>query len=449
MSLSSNNKQALERVGKNTPGDTLSEEVRVIATPAIYPHELTSIDEENLLTRKVLQIPSRVESLQLLSTRGIDVPNDFRNLSDAKKINALSYMHYAFLASTEHADFFAKVVAAIRSSLLLRNPEHTRYLRFYFEQLTTLHLQEEPAAPDFLANFQGAGFIIAGPTGSGKSALIQRIRFLLGSYTIVHANTASGEIELKFVPILVVKWPNCGTLSGLLENIRNAINAELGHNISAVSGLGRVSVNKRGQRIIKLCIALNLGLLVVDGANTNSLNSEIEDIFRFISTLKNYSGIPTLLSCTYPALQALTRSGSVMAHLSSSDVLYNDYISDDEKWKSYTHAMWKLGLHTLPMPEFLPSLMMEICLGNLQLMVNGMKKIHHSLVGKSDAEKLAKLSSNRISQLLARDFRIFKEPLTVLRAYQEGRILSKVDVEIYGDFLPFELFSEPVSGPYR
>lgn len=398
---------------------------------------------ETAITRQIGPVPTfqdAMNGLRFKVTSMLDTPG---TVSNEHKLSALTQFSSAYFPSSANAWLAQKVIAMVRASLSLRDPSQPRYSKFIHGQRDVMAGGELKAMPAFLHSLQGAGVLLAGPTGTGKTAFIQRLRACIGEeHTLVRLGGAA-PAEMRFLPVLYVRWPDCGTLLGLLGNMRNALISELGSADTDVRALSYF-FGKRGQNIaIATCIFLNLGLFVIDGASIRSLRGEYREILNFVATLQEFSGIPTIVSCTYPVAQVVTRLGGRGANLSNFGAHYFDLVPPGNLWHLYCHFAWKLGQldKSWDMPAHLPECVWNASLGNFRIATHGFIAIHQALINTPTLWASGTLSQDAIRGLLELNLRAFVEPLKVMHQFARDGAVPDADLWTHGDYLPFEAFS--------
>lgn len=426
------------------------------AQRASHPiYELPDPRSENLLTVHMQKVPTEAEAKQILRCRGVPKLSNLQTGSAEEKISAMTYLQFAYIPTDQAARFARKITAEVRKSLLLRNPEDPRYSKFFHGQANVMRGGRLIAMPSFLHSLQGASFILAGPSGAGKTALIQRLRALIGQGHTVIRGSGVAPPEMFFLPMLVIRWPDCGTLEGLLANFREAIIGEIGSSATSEDVFSNFNGRNARNAAIATAIFLNLGLFVLDGGCMRSLREEHREILDFVSTLQEYSGIPTLLSCTYPMLQAVTRNGSKGANLGAAHAEYLDLIPPGERWKSYCKFFWSCGLfeQDIPMPDYLPSLIWKVSQGNMRILVQAFNGIHHALLERPALLESGYLKEQDAAPILDLRLRQFVEPLRVMGLsqilLQEKEEIPSSDLWIHGDYLPYEAFNKTPSGIFE
>jgi hypothetical protein len=395
---------------------------------------------ENPLLSCVSAVLTEKATRAKLKRRGVPELQHPELASIEQKICGLANISMAYWPTTSAVRFAQRVLAQVHVSLSLRNPEDARYVQFIYEQGSVLRGARVGSAPDFLASTTGAGFILAGPSGSGKTAFLQRLRVLIGTEPSL-IQTSRGQFS--FVPMLILRWPDCGKLTGLLSNLREALIGELGL-AHAHAGIFSNLVGTNGPNAaIATCIILNLGLLVIDGMCLRSIRAEYLEILDFISTFEERTGIPTVLSCTYPALQVLVRSGSKQANLGGAGQEYWDLEPPGRRWNEICSSFWKLGYQdrSIPVPAYLPELLWESSRGNMRILAQGYAAIHQAVAYQPALAERA--TRAEIIDVLEVKLRQFREHLAAMaQVQQRNGDVDPEDIWTYADYLPYELFSQ-------
>lgn len=389
---------------------------------------------------------SELEVKKLLYCRGVPKVDDIDGLSMEQKVRGLASLPRAYRPTTDAARLAQRVIAQMHASLELRNPQDPRYLRFYYDQADVMRGGKIKPMPEFLESLTGAGFLLAGPSGSGKTAFLQRLRVLVGERHTKLTGTGDAPAEFMFLPMLILRWPDCGTLYGLLANLRNALIGELGCSQTSESAFANLLGPFGTSAAIATCVFLNLGLLAIDGMCKHSLRGEANEILDFIATFKAKTGIPTIISCTYPALQLITRGGSKHANFGSLGQEYWDLEPPGANWNATCLWFWSLGFHdnAVHMPEYLPTSMWEASLGNMRVFTEGFNAILHQAV--YEPRFFADAPQTDVAFLLGHRLRMFEEPLTVLRRLQQKKksesTPNPTPADLYhADYFPFAAFS--------
>ncbi|WP_295995137.1 hypothetical protein [Rugamonas sp.] len=410
-----------------------------------FPPVLTGAIENPLLRLLQSQLPE-LKVKKLLHHRGVPRVDNNDGLSMEQKLLALASLPRAYRPTIDAARFAQRVVMQMHVSLELRNPQDPRYLRFYYDQADVMRGGKIKPMPEFLESLTGAGFLLAGPSGSGKTVFLQRLRALVGERHTKIIGIGDAPAEFIFVPMLILRWPDCGTLFGLLANLRNALIGELGCSQTSENAFANLLGPFGPSAAIATCVFLNLGLLAVDGMCKQSLYGDPKEILDFIATFKARTGIPTIVCCTYPALQLIARGGSKHANFGSLGQEYWDLEPPGANWDAMCTWFWGLGFHAadIHMPEYLPTMMWGASLGNMRVFAQGFDAILHHAV--YEPRFFANAPASEVAYLLGLWLRMFDEPLMLLKRIQNQKksepMPNPTPADLYhADYLPFAAFS--------
>lgn len=114
------------------------------------------------------------------------------------------------------------------------------------------------------------------------------------------------KISFMQVVAIVVRWPNCGTLRGLINNILVAIDQVTNgmlFSVSRLSGVPRRSPEAFVQVILQLC---NVGMVYVYGVNSDNVRAPSSNpVFSFLVQIQSATGIPVQVSGSVALLNHL------------------------------------------------------------------------------------------------------------------------------------------------
>ena len=183
---------------------------------------LPSQQQETCVTKLLRPTMSAEATKRVLRRRAVEKPSGPVTTTEAK-FEALARFPLAFNPSPQAIAFTQKVVATVRESALLRDPAQPAYEKFINQQAAMMHGGPAHSMPTLLQSQQGYGFVLASPTGVGRSAYLQRLHVYLGTNSqFVHPH-GDASTQLIFVPMLLVMWPTCGTMRGFLLAMRDAL----------------------------------------------------------------------------------------------------------------------------------------------------------------------------------------------------------------------------------
>jgi hypothetical protein len=100
------------------------------------------------------------------------------------------------------------------------------------------------------------------------------------------------------------------------------------------------------------------------------------------------------------------------------------------------------------MPQFLPELLWDVSRGNMRILTEGYTGLHQEFV--YDPMLVERATKEDLLNVLEAKLRLFKEPLTLMAQVQKSRDdVAPDDLRAYGDYLPYEVFSDTYSAEFE
>jgi len=133
----------------------------------------------------------------------------------------------------------------------------------------------------------------------------QVVRSQIGD-TVEHDEIDGVKISFGQIVAVVARWPNCGTLPGLINNILIAVDQSMKGKLFSMSrlrGVPRRSPEAFIQVILQLC---NVGMVYVHGVNSDNVRTPASNrAFSFLAEIPNATGIPVQISGSIALLNHL------------------------------------------------------------------------------------------------------------------------------------------------
>lgn len=356
-----------------------------------------------------------------------------RDAEASTKLNALGNFLQAYLPPTEIVNFVSLIHAAIKRAYQSKQFGNVEFRKFFHGTKDVFESKngEIPPLPSCLSPHAGIGFVLIGPSNVGRTALLERLRIFLGKPFFVNSESPA-PARLWVIPMLYLTYPTCGTLRGLIRDIRSKILEDIPEYDTSATPLRALLGTDAQNSAIAICILLNVGLIVLDGAGARNINRDTSDIFTFLNKLKVSSGIAILVSGTCAFMRVSSFLGTLSSNLFNGPALHLSPIAppppaaagDDATspgiWRQINAWFWKQGLFgtDCAMPEGLPDWTYEITLGRLGWLAQGFRALHMNLVTKPELSEPGKLNKNYVQRVFNLQLRLHKEAIQAVTSVE-------------------------------
>ncbi|MBG7622084.1 hypothetical protein I5R65_21640 [Herbaspirillum sp. AP02] len=245
----------------------------------------------------------------------------------------------------------------------------------------------------------GRSMILLGPSQNGTSSLLKRIKALAGETIRIPGGKYEPPI-VHVVPLLILNYPACGTVRGLLTEMREKLRLEIASADSSHRALEQLSVsdiNVATNAAIGFCIRAMVGAIVIDGASSKFINKGTGAILSFLARLKQATGIPLVLAGTCAFMHITGLDGSTSSNLLDGDTTFlppfekpkldaNKRIVTGGLWYQANDWHWSLGVlpKSVSMPPMLPFWTHVHAQGRRGWLKAGFKKLHLHLARNPD-----------------------------------------------------------------
>jgi hypothetical protein len=390
--------------------------------------------------------------------RGVAADPELRMADPDTQIQSLSGFSQAFLPMRETVTFIAQILAKVRqvySAKQFGGEEFRLYFHANAEIMNGAPLRPIPAC---LASISGTGFWLTGPSGMGRTASLTQLVELLGKPFEVEGDHPAPR-RMWVMPVLYLTYPTCGTPRGLFRDIRQKVLAEVGTHATNINALSDLEGPNAENVAVALCTLLNVGLVVLDGCGWANVNARTESIFRFLLKLRQFSGIPVLVSGTSAFMYSASYMGNLAPNLFNGQGLHlnalnppaslnNDSASKAKGiWRQIVMWLWKQGL--LPdhceMPAKLPEWAYEVTLGRFRWLVQGFEALHVALLTKTDLQEQGRLTETLVKDIFNMQLQLHNVARNaIVRMQSPLSAKSKLAFLKNIDHLPTSAFDEPL-----
>ncbi|MGF6442607.1 ATP-binding protein [Paraburkholderia youngii] len=411
----------------------------------------------------LMRIRTTEEIRQSLAHRG--VPRDTRLwTADASyKMDAMAGFMQSYVPSEAVVTFTEDFLAKYRRTLRLRDFEDADYREFFFSTREVLQGEAMWQLPSSMNPLKGAIFTMTGPSGMGRSAYLLRLRQLLGKPFVVYGN-GKAPAMMRVIPAICLDLSEGLTLKEFFRDLKYALSAAVATKDTSKAMFPELTGENAANCAIALCILLNVGVLIVDGACWGALGGEPDRILAFLVRLQQSSGIPVVLSGTCPFMYAMGLAGSKSSNLFAGRHLYLDAYARPEAtepdegatsgpkwqgaWVKLNLWLWQAGTFgpEVEMPADLPLWTYDLAMGRTNWLVQIFDELHIQLIKKPELLKPGALTREAVTKFA--ESRLFLQNLTreVVAEYQESDdIEANEDFFNHIDHLPLLFLQKPKS----
>lgn len=425
------------------------------------PSSLTQLYPSSRRLEVLFQVPPSDQVRRALQHRGVPADPALLHADTAHKLDAMSSFGSSFLATDETATFVELVLAQVRRHLAAKNFGDEHYRRFYNQTIRVMNGEPLFPLPSSLESLSGSCLALVGPSMTGKTALLQRIRVMLGSPFSVEARPitrwrGSTPATMTFIPSLNLTYPSCNTTHGLLKDLRERLVPCISTDDTPAHVLTDLLGPNGENAAIAACILLNVSLITVDGGNLSSISGNAFEIPAFLLKLNQYSGIPVVLSGTCAYHHYISLAGSRSANLFSELQHHLDPLEEpgvdpdggprkDSIWYQKNLWYWSLGMvsRDIPMPESLPVWTYLAARGREGWLAQGFKALHVELIKKPRLLAPGALTQKEVTRVFELQLRMQKKARQVIAQLQQSNVVEDdADFYDYMDHFPLSFIRD-------
>ncbi len=405
---------------------------------------------------RLLRVPTSEELRKQMFVRAVPQRSGLWAADTSQRVAALTNLPRGFMPFKETVAFVESVLAAVRNGIVARNFADKRHRHLFYGSSEVLQGRPPRMLPPGPASLTRTGFTLSGPSQTGRTALLQSIRELLGE-SFQEQFEPPAPALMSVIPMVYLRFPACGTVAGLLEDLRHSLARELGPAGAPANAYAEIRGRAGYNMAIALCTVLNVGLLVIDGACAESLETgEPREVLGYLEYFQQSSGIPVLLSGTSAFMHVVEKAGSkgsnllsgVSLHLephpappSDIDIPETDVFS---LWFQICRFYWNCGV--LPpehvMPSELPTWTHKLCVGRSGWLAKGFVALLTKLIKTPAFLQPGKLTEAVVNEAFEVALRLQSEARRVAaECMKTGTVANEADFYNYMDHLPDSVFS--------
>jgi hypothetical protein len=357
---------------------------------------------------------SDIEMAQALTKLGVKEGSRLKPNDSGANLLALQNFMLTYFLPTDLIYFAIALLGAIHSFFRAKQLGDEEYRRYYFSTLMLRRNKRIHALPSCIQEVLGGVFILCGPSGSGKTSFFRQFIARLPKPFVLNNSPIPALPSLQGVwvfPVVHLFYPICGTVRGLVRDMReyfvgvinDARDGDEEHNDEPQ--LPDMLASEPENAAITACIAMNVGMVVLDGAGIRHSNWKTDAVLDFLLKLREKSGIPVVLSCTAAFLKSIEHHQTLYANLTNGTMLNLEPIPaplppptkpmpdgklppDMDVFRQMCKSWWAAGLlgRKTPMPRGMEDWVYEISLGHNRFSATAFHAIHKHIATTSYAD---------------------------------------------------------------
>ncbi|WDZ95754.1 hypothetical protein Herbaro_20110 [Herbaspirillum sp. WKF16] len=357
----------------------------------------------------------------------------------------------AYRPVEEECDFVHLLSANMRSSMRGRDFSNPSFKQHWYNHEYIRkggHLNPIPTCVQNL----GRSMVLYGPSQCGTTSLLKRIKMLAGETIRIEGGAYEPPI-VHIIPILILTYPACGTVRGLLTEMREKLRAEITSADSshrALEQLSAADINLATNAAIGFCIRCMVGAIVIDGASSKFINKGTAAVLSFLARLKLATGIPLVLAGTCAFMHVTGLDGSTSSNLLDGDTTFlhpfsGPQLNADKRVNTgglwYQHNDWHWSLGVLPkkiqMPSMLPFWTHALTRGRRGWLKAGFKKLHLHLARNPDVALNGLVTKDLVTEIFDKALLLQKSARDATASSETKKAVSDAEFISHMDhFLP-------------
>ncbi|SAK55522.1 Transposon Tn7 transposition protein TnsC [Caballeronia hypogeia] len=354
------------------------------------------------------------------------------------RIDHLQSLNGVYVPGEQGREHFDKLSSVLRAGLARRNPNDPKTMRLIHAAGIAVTQRRQGLSKKRIAfllpAFEASGLFLDGPTGVGKTMLINRFRASLPVYNEI-SELAAGKCSIQQVFLVHVSCPSNGTVVGLMVSILFEIDQIVG------SSYADTAVQKRLPRDICEAYLISclwkhfVGIVFVDDIQHLLKHPHLSDILlQTLCTLMERSRVPIVTAGTYAAEQVIDTKSALGAKLTGEAHLKLKAWVQGIDWTRLNKTFWhqRVSQGTLNMPIWLPEESHFHTCGILRLYRILMKTFLRGLATGA----ISDVTPDSFATCAKDSLGPYQKSLSVLRRHEAGDELTDEEKKEYEDWLP-------------
>lgn len=305
----------------------------------------------------------------------------------------------------EYLSVFRMVERALFESYISKNPFSPTTAN-WLHRLNNSGTDYIPRTGLFQSTAQG--MTVLGISGLGKTSMILQIMSYFGE-ALHHEEYDGKSLKLIQVPMLYVKCPHDGTLSGFCESIIRQLQARLGDEERFESTIGKMM-----NQIQSLVRRSFLGLLIVDDLQNLKLDKTggKENFLNFLLNLIDEAGVPILFIANPEVTEVLMAKFRISRRAENLGCIEMHSLTKDVWDACFIEALWRYQWTSVKTEctSELNNYLYDISRGIIDIAVRIYMKCQELVIGTGDE----RITSAVLEQAFIKTCRLTKDGLILL-----------------------------------
>lgn len=430
-------------VANQLPSPFLSSSVPAAAEPRL---SLANVDAPEMHeVMKAVDVPVMT---RWLTKRAVTKNTEIIVGDAAGNIRKTSQFPSAFFPDGEMVKFAIAMLAAIQDIFRARLFGSPEFLR-YFYATARLGKGLLLALPTCLQDFRGGIFSLIGGSGSGKTEFLRR--FCAGLPAPFYLKTAP-------TPSILGIWifPCIHLVATRTTSVQDIIRTLHDYFVQHVATEGNFDDPFPGMlkglhiqnEAVKACIAMNVGMIILDGLCLNNTNARGIQLLEFLHKLRTEGGIPVLISGTAAFAIGVEHESTLFRNLFNGRHHYLEPRAhpskNDGEYEDIINSFWKSAgtPKGMPTPPGLSSSVHTSTHGIPSLTSLAMAKVIDSICTAEEFD-FSKVKAASFGTAIERSMRPFKGAIAAYAAASVEADAVSEKVIRYVDYFPESLASKP------
>ncbi|MGT2454412.1 hypothetical protein ACU4GI_14520 [Cupriavidus basilensis] len=394
----------------------------------------------------VRQVPGDEEVASLLENTTLLQDTQIRSASREERVAALADFDGAYAPTNVACRVVQEAIRKGRIALSYRNINDSAFSQSLLRQASMLKSRQPGLLPPspMRHHRRVQGMLLAGASGNGRSTLMAKAAELIGTKAEPLRGTVAVPVGLYQIAVLFIRWPSCGTPEGFHYAMRGLVDSALDTKFLDAATCRSFKRAQLAPSTKSLALLVSPALLFVDGVNLSNVCNASDDLFAYLAEFMDYTGIPVVISCTFPIAARLAQLGEIGMRLGVTRAVWFDNMPYGDEWIRMVQFFWAHDLRRKEksMPTKLPRTLHRTTNGNIACLRAVMEQLLVELINAEDKEPdvtaaTTLVMAERIGSQVMMPFR----PLVrLLHREATSSLIAPQDRDAWGDYLPFSAF---------